>query len=222
MDVLAIAVHPDDETLGCGATLLKHAAAGDTLHWLIVTAATPERFSAEQIAKQAAQVEQVRMAYPFASLNWLKLPTTRLETLPLDDIVRPIRDVVAARRPEVVYLPNRSDAHSDHRVTFAAASAVLKSFYLRAFGVRRVLLCETISETDAAPPLAENAFQPQLFVDVSGTLRRKLDVFALYASEHHVDHHPRTRSSIEALARWRGSTIGVEYAEAFFVMREIG
>jgi LmbE family N-acetylglucosaminyl deacetylase len=35
--VIVIAVHPDDETLGCGGTILKHKAGGDSINWLIVT-----------------------------------------------------------------------------------------------------------------------------------------------------------------------------------------
>ena len=35
--VLVIAVHPDDETLGCGGTLLKHKSNNDQIHWLIAT-----------------------------------------------------------------------------------------------------------------------------------------------------------------------------------------
>ena len=35
--ILVVAVHPDDETLGCGGTLLKHKDNGDEIHWLICT-----------------------------------------------------------------------------------------------------------------------------------------------------------------------------------------
>jgi len=35
--VLVVAVHPDDETLGCGGALLKYKANGDEIHWLIAT-----------------------------------------------------------------------------------------------------------------------------------------------------------------------------------------
>ena len=37
MKILAIAPHPDDETLGCGGTLLKHKNNGDEINWLIIT-----------------------------------------------------------------------------------------------------------------------------------------------------------------------------------------
>ena len=40
--VLVIAPHPDDETLGCGGTLLRHLDQGDDVHWLIVTSVREE------------------------------------------------------------------------------------------------------------------------------------------------------------------------------------
>ena len=52
MVILVIAPHPDDETLGCGGTLLRHTAEGDELHWLIMTTITEEAgFSGERIQK---------------------------------------------------------------------------------------------------------------------------------------------------------------------------
>jgi LmbE family N-acetylglucosaminyl deacetylase len=222
MDVLAIAVHPDDETLGPGGTLLKEAAAGAKLHWAVVTSAHEADFSAAQIAQQAEQVRAVGRAYGFQSTHWLKLPTTRLDTLPLNDVVNAIRKVVQDVRPELVLVANRSDAHSDHRVTFQATTAVVKSFHMKALGVRRLLAYETISETDAAAPLPESAFLPTVHVDVTGQMERKLEILQLYASEVQPDPMPRSLSAVRALGRYRGATIGVEYAEAFMLLRELG
>ena len=36
-DILVIAPHADDETYGCGGTLLRHVNDGDRIHWLLVT-----------------------------------------------------------------------------------------------------------------------------------------------------------------------------------------
>ena len=219
MKVLTIAVHPDDETLGCGGTMLKMAAEGDTLHWLVVTSAQAPQFSAEQIAQQARQVAAVQAAFPFATLDWLKFPTTRLDMLPLNDLVGAIRAVVARLRPETVFVPNRADVHSDHQVAFQASQAVLKSFHQSALGVRQVLACEVLSETDAAAPLAERVFLPNMFVDVSATFARKLEIMRLYESEVQAEPMPRSPSAIQAQARVRGATIGVHYAEAFMLLR---
>ncbi len=221
MKVLSISVHPDDETLGCGGALLKHAAAGDELHWLLVTAAKAPDFPPAQIRRQAGQVKAVQAAYPFNQLHWLKLPTTRLETLPLNQVVDRLREVMETVHPEVVYVPHRGDVHSDHRVVHDAAMAITKSFYMRSYGIRRVLACEVLSETDASPALAGTAFLPQVLVDISSTLDRKVEIFELFQSEVHPGFLPRTGSALRALARYRGASIGVEYAEAFMLLREI-
>lgn len=219
--VLAVAVHPDDETLGCGGTLLNYASHGVSLHWLIMTSAHEPDFSAHQCAQQEAQIEKVQRSYPFTTLHWLRLPTTRLETLPLNDVIGVIRPVIEDIRPQEVFVPNRSDIHSDHRVTFQAMAAVLKPFYMRSYGVQRVLACEVLSETDAAPPLAEHAFIPNVFVDISKNLDRKLEIMHLFESEIHPEPMPRSPSAIRAQARYRGSTIGVMYAEAFMLLYEL-
>lgn len=222
MRILTVSVHPDDETLGCGGTLLKYAGRGDSLHWLLVTVASGSGFLPAQVTQQAAQVKSVEQAYPFETLNWLSFPSTRLEAVPFNDLVNAIRLGIDQVHPDIVFVPNRSDVHSDHRIVSQAVQAVLKSFYMHLLGVKQILACEVISETDAAPPFVENSFLPNVFVDVSSTLERKLEIMQLYQSEVQPAPLPRSSSAIQALARWRGATIGVEYAEAFMLIRGIG
>jgi LmbE family N-acetylglucosaminyl deacetylase len=221
MKVLVIAVHPDDETLGCGGTLLKHASQGAELHWVLVTSMQAPEFTPDQIQVQAEHVHAVCAAYPFQSLTWLKLPSLRLDTLPLADLVLALRAPLAALKPDVVYLPNRSDVHSDHRVVAQAAQAVLKSFYQNALGVTRVLAMEVLSETESAAPWPEQAFLPNVFVDTTGTFARKQEILALYTDELHADPLPRGPSAVAAQARLRGATIGTIHAESFVLLREI-
>lgn len=221
MKILAIAVHPDDETLGCGATLLRFAAEGTSLNWLIVTSAHEPEYSTAQIAQQAPQIEAVRQAYPFKTMQWLKFPTTRLEGIALAELVGGIRKCVEQIRPEVVFIPHCADVHSDHRIIFQAAMSALKPIYMRSLGVKRILACEVPSETEAAPQLPKNAFLPTVFTDVSTTFKRKEEIMALYKTEIQLEPLPRSPSAIRALARHRGATIGVEFAEAFMLIREI-
>jgi LmbE family N-acetylglucosaminyl deacetylase len=220
-NIMVVATHPDDETLGCGGTLLKLAHQGGTIHWVLVTAAHDPAYSSEQIATQAERVENVRQSYPFESLTWLRYPTTRLDTIPLDSLIVALHKCLAQVRPECVFIPNRSDVHSDHRVVFQALSAVLKPIYMRSLGVNRVLSCEIISETEAAPPSPECSFLPTVFVDIAQTFERKMEIMGLYGTEVHPEPLPRSPSAIRAQARFRGATIGVEYAEAFMLIREI-
>jgi LmbE family N-acetylglucosaminyl deacetylase len=221
MNVLAIAAHPDDETLGCAGTLLKHRDAGDALAWCIATRAFQPQWSAETIACKSREVESVAEQYCMSSVHWLENHTTRLDQVPFGDLIAQLRDVVLAVRPQVVYTVHGGDIHSDHRVLFEAVMSVIKPFNMAALGVKRLLSFETLSSTDAAPPRVRDAFIPAVFSDISPYMDRKLDIMACYASEIQPEPLPRSPSGIRAAARARGAAVGVEYAEAFQLVREL-
>ena len=221
MRILAISVHPDDETLGCGGTLLKHQAVGDSLFWLIATQTHEPQWSAEIIERKATEIEQVAEAYGMEQCFTLGFPTVRLDMVPQADLIERIRDVVSEVKPEFVYLVHDGDVHTDHHVVFTATMSVLKPFYMASLGVRRVLCYEILSSTDAAPPHLDRAFMPNVFSDITPYIKRKIEIMAMYETEAQSDPLPRGPSAIRALARYRGATIGVEYAEAFMLIREI-
>ena len=220
MNVLAICAHPDDETLGCGGTLLKHRESGDAIHWIIATVCHEPQWSASVIDRKAEEVEQVAAAYGARRVK-LGLPNARLDTIPVGDLMKPIEICIDEIHPEVVYVVSGGDIHTDHLAVFNASMSVLKPFYMKRRGIRRVLGYETLSSTDAAPPRAERAFVPNVFSDISPFIDRKLGVMTLYETEVQPEPMPRSASAIRALARFRGSTISAEYAEAFTLIREV-
>lgn len=219
MNVLVISVHPDDEAVGCAGTILKHKAAGDQIDWLIITEAFEPQWSSEVIERKATEVAAAADAYGMRRVTKLGLPTTRLDTVPQAEIMSAIREAVVESAPECVYLINRSDVHSDHRVVFEAALGVMKPFHRTT--VRRILSFETLSSTDATPALAERAFVPNVFVDITTHIDEKIAIMDLYESEGQPFPQPRASESLRALARYRGATIGVGYAEAFMLLREV-
>jgi N-acetylglucosamine malate deacetylase 1 len=220
MNVLAISAHPDDETLGCGGTLLKHRAGADAVFWIIATVCHEPQWSASTIEQKAAEVDRVAAAYSATPIR-LGFPNARLDIVGVEELMRPIERAVDQIRPEIVYLLNGGDIHTDHHALFTAAMSVLKPFYMKRRGIRRVLSYETLSSTEAAPPGGARTFVPNVFSDISEYLDRKLDIMSLYETEIHEDPMPRSLTAIRALARYRGSTIGAEYAEAFALVREL-
>jgi LmbE family N-acetylglucosaminyl deacetylase len=221
MTVLVISTHPDDETLGCAGTLLKHRAEGSKLFWLIVTAASDPRWPKEVINRKSAEVETVAQALEVEQFFKLGFPTAGLDRVPLDELIGRVKEVVSKVKPETVYLVHGGDIHTDHQAVFKATMSVLKPFYMTELGVRRILCYETLSSTEAAPPRQDQVFLPNVFSDISNYLESKIDIMNLYETEVHADPLPRGPSAIRALARYRGATIGVEYAEAFQMMREL-
>ena len=100
MRVLVIAPHPDDETLGCGGTLLKHVAGGDSVSWVIVTKAYEPRWPKDVIERRERQIEQVSEAYGFANRFRLTFPAARLDTIPLEDLLAAINEIVTKVKPD--------------------------------------------------------------------------------------------------------------------------
>ena len=80
---------------------------------------------------------------------------------------------------------------------------------------------ECISETEFAPALHEKVFLPNYFVDVTEFMDEKLEVMKIYESEIGEHPFPRSIRNIEALAVFRGASVGVEYAEAFQLLKFI-
>ncbi len=222
MNILVISTHPDDETLGCGGTILKHKSNGDNVSWIIATSPHVPAWSEETVAGKLREVEAVSKAYGMDDVSRLEFPSAMLDTLPMNEVIRSLDSKISDVRPEIGYLVHGGDVHSDHQVISNAALAVLKPFKMGKFGVRKVLAYETLSSTDAAYQAPGSAFLPNVYMDISAFIDRKIAIMEIYESECQADPLPRGPSAIKALARFRGATIGAEYAEAFVLIREIG
>jgi LmbE family N-acetylglucosaminyl deacetylase len=221
MKVLAIAPHPDDETLGCGGALLKHRAAGDSVSWLIVTRGHEPQWSAEVLGNKEGEIESVAAAYEFEQVFRFDYPATLMDTVSQAEIIASISGVIAEARPHLVYLNHAGDVHSDHRIVFDSVISAIKPFYSSRHGVKRILSYETLSSTEAAAPDRLRAFLPTVFCDITNFIERKLEIMSLYRSEIQPYPLPRANESIRALARFRGAAIGIEYAEALMLIRDL-
>lgn len=216
--VLVVAPHPDDETLGCGGTLLRMAENGAQIAWLIVSSMSEDNgFTPLRVRTRDAEIDKVSSLFGFSDVFRLSLPTRQLDMIPMADLIEQFSSAFKAFSPDQVFLPNRSDVHSDHRAVSDAGAACVKWF--RYPSVRRVLAYETISETEFSLDV-HSVFQPNLFVDISEYIERKLAIMAVYESEMAAFPFPRSAEAIRALATLRGATAGFRAAEAFQILRE--
>ena len=93
--VLVIAPHPDDETLGCGGTLYRHKAESDEIYWLIVTGLNENNgWSENTVKKRDNEIEAVAIKYGFSDVFNLRLPTAKIDTLPISDLVEKINGII--------------------------------------------------------------------------------------------------------------------------------
>lgn len=223
--VLVVAAHPDDEILGCGATLARHAAAGDDVHILIVAEGATSRDAARSADTRAPEIDALREAATEAAVrigarppSFGGLPDNRLDGVDLLDIVKLIERRISECNPAVVYTHHGGDLNIDHRRVHDAVLTACRP--LPGVGARAVYAFETPSSTEWADETLP-AFRPTRFVDVTGTLETKLAALDAYESEMRVFPHPRSAEAVRSLARWRGASAGVDAAEAFAVVCEV-
>lgn len=218
--IVIVSPHPDDEILGVGGTMLRHIKQGDEIFWLIITNITKEQgYSDTKILERQNEIKQVADYLKIKDVIKLDYPTATLTSSDLLTLLPQITNFFKTIEPEIIYCPNRSDAHSDHRIVFSAVMACTKSF--RFPYIREILMYECISETEFAPALLENAFQPNCFVDISNEISEKLKLINIFNSEVGLHPFPRSEKNIRALATFRGATMGVEYAEAFQLIKSL-
>ena len=207
-NIVVISAHPDDEILGVGGTLLKHKKNGDKIYWLITTNIFENQgFSKQRISGRQKEIKKISEALSVEKVFMLNYPTMSLSTSTLIEMVPKISKIFTEIEPEIVYCLNRSDAHSDHRITFDAVMACTKSF--RYPFIKQVLMYECISETEFAPQLPEKVFTPNYFVDISSFLEEKMNLMKIYESELGKHPFPRSLKNIEALATFRGASVGI-------------
>lgn len=214
--ILVIAVHPDDETLGCGGTLLRHKANNDEIHWLICTDIDENN---PYYKTRGSEIKCVEDEYKFDSTHVLQLKTMKVDEYSMSELIGRMSKVINEVKPNIIYLPFKGDVHSDHRKIFEVAYSCTKSF--RYSFIKKIYMMETLSETEFAPSTKEDSFIPNVFVDISKFMDKKIEIMKIFESEISNQPFPRSERNLRALATLRGSTCGCEYAESFVLLKEI-
>jgi N-acetylglucosamine malate deacetylase 1 len=210
-----IAPHPDDETLGCGGTIARFADEGGEGSVLIVSGHLPPLYPLEVFETTRREADEALRTLGAARWEFLEIPATKVHERPVAELNGQVARFVREIRPEAVLIPF-PDRHIDHRVIFDAAVVACRP--VGPEPPRIVLAYETLSETHWNVPGIEPAFVPELFVDISQQMERKQEALGCYASQLN-DAPSRSIAACTALARFRGSQNGCEYAEAFKVVR---
>jgi LmbE family N-acetylglucosaminyl deacetylase len=215
--VLVIAPHPDDEILGVGGTIAKYAAGGAEVTVLTVAGHRPPLYKEEHYQETVAEARRAHAIVGVKTSLFLDLPATMLGSEPVHvfngKIVAAVREV----EPTLVLVPY-PDRHVDHRIVFESAMVATRPVG-PGIGIRIVAAYETLSETHWNAPHIEPNFTPNWVVDITGTIDRKLEALACYASQISPFPGPRSVEALKALAMFRGTQAGFAYGEALHLVR---
>lgn len=219
MNVVVLAAHPDDEILGAGATLAKHARAGDAVHAVVLAEGATSRYEERMKESLHAAGARAARAIGFASCRFESLPDQRLDAVPLIEVTQRIEAILDVLDPSVVYTHFSGDVNLDHGVVSRAVWTACRPY--RFPNLKRVAVFETPSSTEWGAPHEGSGFRPNLFVDVSATLDAKIAAIECYESELRPYPHPRSARALRERAAYWGSVVGRAAVEPFMILREI-
>lgn len=225
-NVLVVAAHPDDEILGVGGTVARHAGEGDRVHTLILAEGSTSRSDTRDRDAHGGTIDALKEAARAAARclgaeppRFAGLPDNRMDGLDLLDVVKHVEAAAAELSPAVIYTHHGGDLNIDHRITHQAVMTAFRP--LPGVGPQAIYCFETLSATEWATPDVGPPFQPCHFVDIAAQLEAKRRALACYTHEMRDFPHSRSIENVEYLARYRGGSVGVPAAEAFTVARQL-
>lgn len=217
MNILFLVAHPDDEILGCGATLFKHAKLGHSIDILFLADGSSSRTEVHGGSRNSKADKIFEMCSCKGNTFFLNLPDNQLDSLPLLDVIKKVESKIAKNPThfyDIVYTHFGNDLNIDHRY----CSEIARTIFRPQPGIRTRKLLEF--ETPSATEWSFAEFKPQIFIDANEGWDFKLKALNIYADEMREFPHPRSIQGIEALAQYRGSTVGLNRAEAFKIVWE--
>lgn len=218
--VLVVAAHTDDEALGCGGTIARHVAEGDTVYAVFMADGVSSRVGTDQadLTRRMQNAENARVILGIKENFYLCLPDNRMDSIPLIDVVQKLERIIDKLKPSIVYTHHHGDLNVDHRITHQAVMTACRP--QPGCSVRAIYAFEVMSSTEWATPTVE-PFLPNYFVNISAYLSIKNEAINAYYVEMRKVPHSRSMPHLTSLATHRGLTVGVLAAEAFVTIRVV-
>lgn len=215
MRILVISAHPDDEVIGAGGAIARHVADGDEVYWCVVTQGYSPLMTEAELTKARQQVYAVQHCLGIRDVSFCGFPTVKLNSIPHRDLTSALQATVDKTKPRIVYTTPYCDVNMDHRLVCEATMVATRP--LPASTVRKVLSYEIAPTTR----FAVQPFAPNVYIDISAFVTKKLEAMACYETELREFPHPRSLEGLQLFARERGLGAGVQAAECFYLIREL-
>lgn len=225
--VLVIAAHPDDEILGCGATIAKHILNGDQVKIVIAAEGLTSRLVTRDEVDLGQELESLRKVTRDANailgvedIEFLNLPDNRMDSIDLLDVVKRIELIISRLQPDIIYTHFPNDLNIDHRILSEAVLTATRP--MPGKKVKEIYFFEIASSTEwnysGQPSMG---FFPNYYVEVAGTIDKKVQALEIYKGEMRSFPHSRSIENLKNISLVRGASIGERAAEAFVLARKI-
>ncbi|OZM58343.1 PIG-L domain-containing protein [Lottiidibacillus patelloidae] len=212
--VMVIVAHFDDEILGLAGTLKRLVDQGDNVISIITALGRKEEeHHIQMFARKANEEIGVK------ELIFLEYPNLELEKIPLHMITKEIEKLIERYQPDQIFTHHYGDLNRDHQITFQAVLTAARPLPNKK--PIEILTFETVSSSEWNINTNDKTFKPNYYVNITSTFDTKIAALKHYEVEMREFPHPRSYKGIKHLARVRGMTVGVPYAEAFEIIRRV-
>ncbi len=160
-------------------------------------------------------VNKVASEYGFSGVFTLNFPGGELDRVGYINLINRTIQAIKKVKPDIVYTVGASDVNTDHDCVYRTVMVATKPIY----GVKEIYAYEIPSSTNWAFSEKSSWFKPNLYVDIEKFIDRKMEIFSLFEDQIFEYPHAKSVESVKALAMYRGSSVGLRYAETFMVLR---
>ncbi len=212
--ILFLVAHSDDEILGCGGTLFKKSA-NSVIDLLILADGSSSRGESLTISRDSITKKiHSQLIHP-GKIFFLNLPDNKMDSMPLLEIISKVHQSCGENLSNIyseVYTHSSKDLNIDHQI----ASKITRILFRPSPNAITKGIFEF--ETPSATDWSFQNFHPNLYENIENSLEFKKMALDLYSEELRSYPHPRSLEAILNLSRYRGSAIGLAYAEAFEII----
>jgi N-acetylglucosamine malate deacetylase 1 len=212
-NILVISAHPDDEVLGCGAVIAKHTKNGNKVQAVFMSDGYGSRDTGKNRNSLANEASKILGC---ESPIFLNFPDNQLDTVPLLSIVKKIECVINDFYPSIIYTHHIGDLNIDHQITHKAVMTACRP--QPNFCVKEIYAFEVLSSTEWQTP-GILPFSPNVFIEITDYIDIKKQALEAYSAEMRPPPHTRSIDNALRLNALRGNSVGVDYAEAFKLIR---
>jgi LmbE family N-acetylglucosaminyl deacetylase len=216
-NVVVVSAHPDDETYGAGGTIAKLTSKGINIELVIYTKAFSPEWDEAEIEIRKNEALAAAKVLGIKEVHFLGYLTTKLDVTPLRELINDLNSILKTRKFDTLFLPFIGDMHQDHRRLFEVGVSIAKPTPDQV--LKRILTYETLSSTEYGTPIFEKPFTPNYYVDIRNHLDDKIAAVSCYKLELKEYPHPRSIEGVKIKAKARGMDVGLEFAEAFKILR---
>lgn len=213
--ILVISSHPDDEAICSGGLIMRAKAEKAKVYVLYMATGTSRQFVNGK-TEEKERIIEAEQASILGNFHWgigFTKISTLVDTLPQKYMIEMIENVVKKFKPKLVVIPNRNSYSQDHRAVAQACISALRPIPSNLHPQPDMIL--EVEEPTSWPV----ASQPNFFVDITNYMEDKIDLYACHKSQFTKDPQYRSPQNLRRLAGFRGSEIGVKYAEAYNLLK---